>query len=70
MGRRLGRMKRITGDEPTWVITHVCMETTQGIILCSYLYLKLTKMACFSFSLLCFFFFKIREQEREQVLSG
>jgi hypothetical protein len=42
MGRRLGRMKRITGDEPTWVITHVCMETTQGIILCSYLYLKLT----------------------------
>jgi hypothetical protein len=41
------------------------METTQGNSLYSYLYLKLAKIPCFSFSLLClcFFFYKIREQE-------
>jgi hypothetical protein len=38
------------------------METTQGLSLCSYLYLNLTKMPCFSCYLL-FFFCKIREQE-------
>jgi hypothetical protein len=39
------------------------METTQGTSLCSSLYLKLAKMSCFSFYLLCFFLYKIREQE-------
>jgi hypothetical protein len=34
-----------------------------GISLCSYLYLKLPKMPCFSLYLLCFFFYKIGEQE-------
>jgi hypothetical protein len=42
---------------------HVCMETTQGIILCSYLYLKLAKMPCFSNCVSCFFFYKIGKQE-------
>jgi hypothetical protein len=41
------------------------METTQGISLHSYLYLKLAKTSCFSYHLLCFFFYKIREQEGE-----
>jgi hypothetical protein len=39
------------------------METAQGISLYSYLYLKLAKLPCFSYYLLCIFFYKIREQE-------
>jgi hypothetical protein len=39
------------------------METTQGISLYSYLYLKLAKMTCFSYYRLCLFFNKIGEQE-------
>jgi hypothetical protein len=35
---------------------------------CSYLYLKLAKMSCFSFYLFPFLFCKIREQKEEQVL--
>jgi hypothetical protein len=42
---------------------YIYIETTQGNSLCSYLYLKLAKMKCFSFYLLCFFFKKIGEQE-------
>jgi hypothetical protein len=40
------------------------METTQRISLCSYLYLDLAKTPCFSFYLLYFFFYKIREGSR------
>jgi hypothetical protein len=50
-------------DEPIGVVIHICMETTQGISLYSYLYLKLAKTPCFSYYLLWFFFYKIREQE-------
>jgi hypothetical protein len=39
------------------------METIQGNSLCSSLYLKLAKTPCFSFYQLCFFFYKIGEQE-------
>jgi hypothetical protein len=39
------------------------METTQGISLCSHLYLKLAKMLCFSYYILYIFFYKIGEQE-------
>jgi hypothetical protein len=46
-----------------WVAIHMCMEATQGISLCSYPYLKLAKLPCFSYYILCFFFNKIREQE-------
>jgi hypothetical protein len=42
---------------------HIFMETIQGVSLYSYLYLKLAKMPCLSYSVLCFFFYKIREQE-------
>jgi hypothetical protein len=50
-------MKKIRGDKPIGDITHICMEISQGNSLCSYLYLKLEKMSCFSFLQ------KIREQE-------
>jgi hypothetical protein len=44
-------------------VKHICMEITQGNSLCSYLYLKLARAPCISFYLLCFFFYKIEEQE-------
>jgi hypothetical protein len=40
-----------------------------GISLYSYLYLKLAKMQCLSYYLLCFLFNKIGEQRVEKVLS-
>jgi hypothetical protein len=58
-----GLVKRSDRDEPMWVVIHKCMEAMLGISLCSYLYLKLAKMLCFSYYLLCFLFNKIREQE-------
>jgi hypothetical protein len=64
-------VKRTRRDEPIRLVTHVYMESAQGNSLCSYLYLKLAKTLCFSFYFLCFFFYKIREQEdgtMEQVL--
>jgi hypothetical protein len=61
--RDLGGMKRARRDEPIRVIIHICMEATQGNSLCRYLYLKLVKRSCFSFYLLSFFFYKIREQK-------
>jgi hypothetical protein len=63
MGRGLGVVKRSDIDEPVWVVIHICMETTQGISLYSYIYLKLARTPCFSYYLLFYFFYKIREQE-------
>jgi hypothetical protein len=54
-------MKRTGRNEPIGIVIHICMETTQGDSLCSYLYLKLAKTPCFSFYLLWFLFHKIRE---------
>jgi hypothetical protein len=45
------------------------MEAMLGISLCTYLYLKLAKMLCLSYYLLCFLFNKIVEKG-EQVLPG
>jgi hypothetical protein len=45
------------------------MEAMLGISLYSYLYLKLAKMLCFSYYLICFLFNKIRKGA-EQVLPG
>jgi hypothetical protein len=56
-------VKRTRRGESIGVIIHICMETTQGNSLCSYLYLKLAKMSCFFFYPVCFFFYKIGEQE-------
>jgi hypothetical protein len=39
------------------------MEAMLGISLYSYLYLKLAKMLCLSYCLLCFLFNKLGEQE-------
>jgi hypothetical protein len=39
------------------------MVTTLGISLYSYVYLKLMKIPCFSYYLLCIFFYKIGKQE-------
>jgi hypothetical protein len=56
-------VKRTGRDEQIGVVTHIYMEATKGNSLCSYLYLKLAKTPCFSYYLLCFFFYKIGEQE-------
>jgi hypothetical protein len=53
-------------DEPVGVIMHICMETTQGISLCSYLYLKLAKTPCFSNYV--FSSTKLEKKRAEQVL--
>jgi hypothetical protein len=50
-------------NEPMWIAIYMCMETTQGISLYSYLHLKVAKSLCFSFHLIWFFFQKIGEQE-------
>jgi hypothetical protein len=42
-------MKKIRGDKPIEVIIHIYMEISQGNSLCNYIYLKQTKMSCFSF---------------------
>jgi hypothetical protein len=59
-------MKKIREDKPVGVITHICMELSQGNSLCSYLYLKQAKISCFSF-----YFFLLqnwRNRKAEQVL--
>jgi hypothetical protein len=45
----------------SWNI-YICLEAAQEISLYSYLHLKLAKTSCFSFYLLWFLFYKIREQ--------
>jgi hypothetical protein len=61
-------VKRTGRDEPIGDVTHICMETTQENFLCSYIFLKLAKMAHFSFYLLPFFFYRIGNRMMEQVL--
>jgi hypothetical protein len=46
-----------------WIAIRKFMEAMLGISLYSYLYLKLAKMICLSYYLLCFLFNKIRKQE-------
>jgi hypothetical protein len=63
MGKGLEVVKRSARDEQMWVVIHMCMETTLGISLYSYLYPKLAKTLCLSYYLLCFLFNKIGEQD-------
>jgi hypothetical protein len=56
-------VKRTGRGESVGIVIHICMGTTRGNALCSYLYLKLAKPSCFSFYLFYFFFYKIREQD-------
>jgi uncharacterized membrane protein len=60
-------VKRSGRNEPVWVVIHIYMEAMLGISLFSYLFLKLAKMLCLSYYLLCFLFNKIRKRV-EQVL--
>jgi hypothetical protein len=55
-------VKRSGRDEPIWVVINICMATTLGISLYSYLYLKLARMICLSY-FLYFLFNKIRVLE-------
>jgi hypothetical protein len=55
-------VKRPGRDEPMCVVIQMCMEAMLGISLYSFLYLKLAKMLCLSYYLLCFLFIKIREE--------
>jgi hypothetical protein len=64
MGRGLEVVKRSGRDESLWVVIHICMETTQGISLYCYPYLKLAKTPCFSYYLLCFF---LQQNQRTRV---
>jgi hypothetical protein len=54
-------MEKIREDEPIRVIIHTYMEILQGNSLCSYLYLKQTKVSFF-------FFYKNGEKEGRQIL--
>jgi hypothetical protein len=64
-------VKRSGRDEPIWVVKHMCMETTQGTSLYSYLHLKLAKMPCFKKLSLMFSPQKKSENKMaEQVLPG
>jgi hypothetical protein len=56
-------MERTCRDEPIRVVIYICMKTTQGNFLCSFHYQKIAKPPCFSYYLLCVFFYKIGEQE-------
>jgi hypothetical protein len=58
------------GDETMWVVILMCIETTQGISLCSYPYLKLAKMPCFSIIFNVFSSTKSENKRAEQVLPG
>jgi hypothetical protein len=55
-------MKWSGRDEPMWIAIHKCMEAMLGMSLYSYLYLKLAKMLCLSYCLLCFLLNKFREE--------
>jgi hypothetical protein len=56
-------VKKSGRDETIQVVIHMCMEAMLGISLYSYLHLKLAKMLCLSYYLLCFLFNKIGEEE-------
>jgi hypothetical protein len=57
-------VKRSGRSEPVWVVIHICMETTLGISLYSYLYLKLAKCCVFLITSYVFSSTKnLREQE-------
>jgi hypothetical protein len=57
-------VKRLDRNEPIRVVIHMCMEAMLGISRYSHLYLKLGKMLCLSYYLLCFLFNKIVQEGR------
>jgi hypothetical protein len=66
MGSELGKSEEDGRDEPIRVVIHICMKTTQESPYVA-IYLKLAKLPCFSYYLLCFFLlqnWRIRGQNR------
>jgi hypothetical protein len=61
MGRGAGSSEDVGRNELMWVALHKCMEAMLGISLYSYLYLKLAKLLCPSYYLLCVLFNKTGE---------
>jgi hypothetical protein len=66
----MGNSEEVWRNEPVLVVIHLCMETTQGISLYSYSYLKLAKMSCFPYYLLCLSSRKLENKREEQILWG
>jgi hypothetical protein len=62
-------VKRAGRDEPMWVVIHKCMESTLGMFLYSYLYLKLAKHYVFLISYI-YSSTKLENKRLEQVLPG
>jgi hypothetical protein len=60
-------VKRSGREQPIWVVIHICMVTTLGIFLYSYLYLKLAKMLVLIISYV-FSSRKLENKRAEQVL--
>jgi hypothetical protein len=54
--------------EQMWIVIHMCMETTLGISLYSYLNLKLAKTLWFAYYLLCLLFNKSENKRAVQVM--
>jgi hypothetical protein len=61
-------VKRTGRDEPIGVVIHIYMETTQGIALFSYLYLKLEKKHVSLFISYVSSSTKLENRKAEQVL--
>jgi hypothetical protein len=64
MGRGPGSVKRSGRDELIRVVIHMYMEAMLGLSLYRYLCLKLAKMLCLSYYLLCLLFNKIGKKGR------
>jgi hypothetical protein len=63
-------VKRTERGESIGVVIHICMGTTQGNFLCSYLYLKLAKRHVSHFIFYVFSSTKSENRRAEQILRG
>jgi hypothetical protein len=70
IGRGPGSSGEVWQRCPIGAAIHMCMETTLGISLYTYPYLKLAKKPRLSYYLLCFLFNKIGEQEQVPARKG
>jgi hypothetical protein len=63
-------MKRNGRDEQNGAVIHTCIETTQVISLCTYLFLKLPKLPYFSYYFMFLSSTKLENRRVEYVLPG
>jgi hypothetical protein len=64
-------VKKTERSESTGVVIHICMGTTQGNSLCSYLYLKLAKHHISHFIFIFYiFFYKMQNRRQNRVCPG